>query len=65
MTLSHMPEYVISMTAALKEMHRHVGNRVINGLAVRKIIIRHLVHPENSRAVTYSPELQKIFSRDL
>jgi putative pyruvate formate lyase activating enzyme len=48
MALSHAPEYVGSMKAALKEMHRQVGDLVVtNGLAVRGMIIRHLVLPEN------------------
>jgi putative pyruvate formate lyase activating enzyme len=48
MALSHAPDYVTSMKAALKEMHRQVGDLVIrNGLAVRGMIIRHLVLPEN------------------
>ena len=48
MALSHAPEYVASMTAVLKEMHRQVGDLMIrDGLAVRGMIIRHLVLPEN------------------
>jgi putative pyruvate formate lyase activating enzyme len=48
MALSHTPEYVGSMKAALKEMHRQVGDLIVtNGLAVRGMIIRHLVLPEN------------------
>ncbi|MDD1698748.1 MAG: hypothetical protein LUQ36_10315 [Methanoregula sp.] len=48
MALSHAPEYVGSMKAALKEMYRQVGDLVVtNGLAVRGMIIRHLVLPEN------------------
>jgi putative pyruvate formate lyase activating enzyme len=48
MALSHAPEYVVSMKAAMKEMHRQVGDLVISdGLAVHGMIIRHLVLPEN------------------
>ncbi len=48
MILSHVPDYVASMKAALKEMHRQVGDLVIrNGLAERGMIIRHLVLPQN------------------
>jgi putative pyruvate formate lyase activating enzyme len=48
MALSHAPEYVASMKAAMKEMYRQVGDLVISdGLAVRGMIIRHLVLPEN------------------
>jgi putative pyruvate formate lyase activating enzyme len=46
--LSHAPEYGVTMHAALKEMHRQVGDLVVTGgLAVRGMIIRHLVLPEN------------------
>jgi putative pyruvate formate lyase activating enzyme len=46
--LSHAKHYVEHMQAALREMHRQVGDLVIrDGLAVRGMIIRHLVLPEN------------------
>jgi putative pyruvate formate lyase activating enzyme len=46
--LSHVPDYVITMKAALGEMHRQVGDLVIDkGIAVQGMIIRHLVLPEN------------------
>jgi putative pyruvate formate lyase activating enzyme len=46
--LSHAPDYVPIMHAALREMHRQVGDlEVIDGVAVRGMIIRHLVLPEN------------------
>jgi putative pyruvate formate lyase activating enzyme len=46
--LSHAPDYVDTMMAAIKEMHRQVGDLVIDeGIAVRGMIIRHLVLPEN------------------
>jgi len=48
MALSHAPDYVPTMHAALKEMHRQVGDLVVtDGVAVRGMIIRHLVLPEN------------------
>jgi putative pyruvate formate lyase activating enzyme len=48
MALSHAPDYVPIMHAALKEMHRQVGDLVVTaGVAVRGMIIRHLVLPEN------------------
>jgi putative pyruvate formate lyase activating enzyme len=48
MALSHAPDYVPTMHAALKEMHRQVGDLIVtDGLAVRGMIIRHLVLPEN------------------
>ena len=48
LALSRVPDYVATMHAALKEMHRQTGDLVIeNGIAVRGMIIRHLVLPEN------------------
>ncbi|MDD4251955.1 MAG: radical SAM protein, partial [Methanoculleus horonobensis] len=46
--LSHAPGYTGRMQAALKEMHRQVGDlEVRDGVAVRGMIIRHLVLPGN------------------
>lgn len=48
LALSHAPHYAETMQAALKEMHRQVGDLVIeNGIAVRGLLIRHLVLPDN------------------
>ncbi len=48
LALSHAPHYVESMKAALREMHRQVGDLVVDqGIAVRGLIIRHLVLPGN------------------
>jgi putative pyruvate formate lyase activating enzyme len=48
LALSHAPHYVESMKAALREMHRQVGDLVVDrGIAVRGMIIRHLVLPGN------------------
>jgi putative pyruvate formate lyase activating enzyme len=48
LALSHAPGYVATMHAAIREMHRQTGDLVIeDGLAVRGLIIRHLVLPEN------------------
>ncbi|MCF8093920.1 MAG: hypothetical protein K9J79_01020 [Desulfobacteraceae bacterium] len=43
------PDYPETAKAALKEMHRQVGDLVINdqGLAVRGLLVRHLVLPED------------------
>ena len=43
------PDYPETAKAALKEMHRQVGDLKINekGLAVRGLLVRHLVLPEN------------------
>ncbi|HOX34219.1 MAG TPA: radical SAM protein [Methanoregulaceae archaeon] len=44
--LSHAPDYVDVMKAALKEMHRQVGDLAVQkGIAVSGMIIRHLVLP--------------------
>jgi putative pyruvate formate lyase activating enzyme len=46
--LSHAPDYVVTMMSAIKEMHRQVGDLVIDkGIAKRGMIIRHLVLPDN------------------
>jgi putative pyruvate formate lyase activating enzyme len=64
--LSHAPEYVASMKAALKEMHRQVGDLVVrDGLAVRGMIIRHLVLPENlAGSDSVLPWIAENISRD-
>ncbi|MCJ7741394.1 MAG: radical SAM protein [Methanoregula sp.] len=66
MALSHAPEYVASMKAAMKEMHRQVGDLVISdGLAVRGMIIRHLVLPENlAGSDSVLPWIAQEISRD-
>lgn len=46
--LSAAPDYPQVNRAAVKEMHRQVGDlQVINGLAAKGLLIRHLVLPEN------------------
>ena len=66
MALSHASEYVASMKAAMKEMYRQVGDLVIrDGLAVRGIIIRHLVLPENlAGSDSVLPWIAENISRD-
>jgi putative pyruvate formate lyase activating enzyme len=53
--LASAPDYPEVMQAALREMHRQVGDLVIeNGLARRGLLVRHLVMPgglEAARAV--------------
>jgi putative pyruvate formate lyase activating enzyme len=47
-TLSYAPDYVATMKAAIQEMYRQVSNLVVEkGIAVRGLIIRHLVLPDN------------------
>jgi len=46
--LSHAPDYWQVNQAAVKEMHRQVGDlQVESGLATRGLLVRHLVLPEN------------------
>jgi putative pyruvate formate lyase activating enzyme len=47
---SGAPDYVGRMKAALKEMHRQVGDLVLDeaGIARRGLLVRHLVLPENA-----------------
>jgi putative pyruvate formate lyase activating enzyme len=48
LVLSDAPGYVPVMFAAMKEMHRQVGDLMVeDGIASRGMIIRHLVLPEN------------------
>lgn len=48
LSLSGAPHYVDFMKAALQEMHRQVGDLVTeDGIAIRGLIIRHLVLPDN------------------
>ncbi len=48
LSLSGAPQYVDFMKAAIREMHRQVGDLVIEeGIAIRGLIIRHLVLPDN------------------
>jgi putative pyruvate formate lyase activating enzyme len=46
---SHVRDYVEINRAAVKEMHRQVGDLVLddNGIAQRGLLVRHLVLPEN------------------
>lgn len=45
---SNAPGYVEVMKAAIREMHRQVGDLVIeNGIAVRGLLVRHLILPNN------------------
>ncbi len=47
-TYSQAPDYPQVVESALKEMHRQVGDLVLNdqGLAVRGLLVRHLVLPD-------------------
>jgi putative pyruvate formate lyase activating enzyme len=61
---SNAPGYVEVMKAAIREMHRQVGDLVIeNGIAVRGLLVRHLVLPNNlagtEEVVRFISELSK------
>lgn len=61
---SSAPGYVEVMKAAIREMHRQVGDLVIeNGIAVRGLLVRHLVLPNNlagtEEVVRFISELSK------
>lgn len=61
---SNAPGYVDVMKAAIMEMHRQVGDLVIeNGIAVRGLLVRHLVLPNNlagtEEVVRFISELSK------
>lgn len=46
--LSAAPGYVDAMKDAIREMHRQVGDlEIVDGIAVRGLLVRHLVLPEN------------------
>ena len=64
--LSHAPDYVQVMKSALKEMHRQVGDLVVeNGIALRGMIIRHLVLPGNlADTLTVMQFIAEEISRD-
>lgn len=65
-TLSHVPDYPGVMRAAIREMHRQVGDLVIqDGIAVRGLIIRHLVLPANlAGSDVVLPWISREISRD-
>jgi putative pyruvate formate lyase activating enzyme len=64
--LSHATGYVDAMKDALREMHRQVGDLVIvDGIAVRGLLVRHLVLPDNLAGSDYVlPWIAKEISRD-
>jgi putative pyruvate formate lyase activating enzyme len=48
LALSHAPQYVRIMKAAIREMHRQVGDLIIeDDVAIRGLILRHLVLPDD------------------
>ena len=64
--LSDAPHYVETMQAAIREMQRQVGDlEVRDGVAVRGLIIRHLVLPDNlARSDLVLPWIAREISKD-
>ena len=62
--ISHAPDYVSHNRAALLEMHRQVGILQLDddGIAVRGLLIRHLVLPEG---LTNSAEVLRFIAEEL
>ena len=60
---SNAPGYTKHMKAAIREMHRQVGDLVIeNGIAVRGLLVRHLVLPGN---LAGTDEIVKFLAEDI
>jgi putative pyruvate formate lyase activating enzyme len=64
--LSRAPDYVDVMKNAIREMHRQAGDLVIrDGIAVRGLLVRHLVLPENlAGSEVVLPWIAEEISRD-
>ena len=64
--LSGAPDYPERMRAAIAEMHRQVGDLVISdeGLAVRGLLVRHLVLPEDLAGTAEVMRFLASLSRD-
>ena len=62
--LSNAPDYPQIVKSALREMHRQVGDLVLNshGIAQRGLLIRHLVLPDNQAGTS---EAMKFISKEL
>ena len=58
------PDYPLVAQAAVKEMHRQVGDLTINeqGIAERGLLVRHLVMPGNSAG---TKKLMRFLARDV
>ncbi|MCD6352398.1 MAG: radical SAM protein, partial [Armatimonadetes bacterium] len=63
---SQAPDYPEKAEAALREMHRQVGDLEIGptGLAVRGLLVRHLVMPEDVAASEKAMQVLADISRD-
>ncbi|MGB5099655.1 MAG: radical SAM protein [Methanothrix sp.] len=61
---SNAPDYAVIMKSAIREMHRQVGDLAMdeNGIAVRGLLVRHLVLPEG-RAGT--AEIARFLSEEI
>jgi putative pyruvate formate lyase activating enzyme len=63
LALSDAPDYTKYNRESLKEMHRQVGDLVIeNGIAKRGLLIRHLVLPEN---LAGTEKVMEFIARDI
>ena len=60
----HAPDYRDAATEAVKEMHRQVGDLVIDddGVAISGLLVRHLVMPNR---VAGTEEIMKFFAREI
>jgi putative pyruvate formate lyase activating enzyme len=61
---SNAPGYTAIMKAAMREMHRQVGNLAMDedGVAVRGLLVRHLVLPEGAAGTT---EVVRFLSQEI
>jgi putative pyruvate formate lyase activating enzyme len=61
---SHVPDYVRLNQAAVREMHRQVGDLVLDGdgVAQRGLLVRHLVLPDDA---AHSREVLEFIAREL
>jgi putative pyruvate formate lyase activating enzyme len=61
---SSAPNYVAIMEAAIREMHRQVGDLALDeqGLAVRGLLVRHLVLPQDIAATA---EVMRFLSQEI
>ncbi len=64
--LSGIPNYVEAATEAIREMHRQVGDLILDdqGIAIRGMIVRHLILPENLADTFKSIDFIKSLSKE-
>ncbi len=61
---SNAPNYFVIMKKAIKEMHRQVGDLIINeeGIAVKGLLVRHLILPNN---LAGTKEIVEFFAKEI